>query len=101
MDTIPEPMVLVKKVSKRKKITEVAPEKSRKKIRIILLAEKEKKESAADIHVLPVDEPSLCTVYMGTTLVEPEMEKKIEDLELEAKVVLPKVSDGYLSQIFV
>lgn len=44
-----------------------------------------------DIHVLAADEPGLCTLRAGTTLVEPDAEKKIEDLEQEAKSVLPQV----------
>lgn len=44
-----------------------------------------------------VDESGLCTLYAETTLVEPGVEKKIEDLELEAKIVLPQVSGGFLS----
>lgn len=44
-----------------------------------------------DIHVLPDGEPGLCTLPAGSTLVEPEAEKKLEELEQEAKTVLPQV----------
>lgn len=44
-----------------------------------------------DIHILPKNEPGVCILHAGLTVVEPEAEKKIEDLELEAKKILPQV----------
>lgn len=85
---IPEPVVPIEMVNKRKENTEVAPEKSRKKIRTVALAKKRKEEIVMDIHVFSADEPGLCFLLAGSTLIEPETEKKIEDLEQEAKTVL-------------
>lgn len=45
-----------------------------------------------DIHVLPEEKLCLCTLYVGLTLVEVKAERKIEDLEWEAKTILPQVS---------
>lgn len=57
----------------------------------ISLAKKKREECVTDIHVLPEGEPGLCTLPAGSTLVEPEAEKKLEELEQEAKTVLPQV----------
>lgn len=97
MDSIPESVVPVEKISKRKESTKAMPETSRKKIRTISLAKKKKEECVTNIHVFLADESGLCTLHAETTLVEPEVEKKIEDLELEAKIILPQVSGGFFS----
>lgn len=96
VDKIPELVVLADKVTKRKESTEVAPEKMRKKIRTISLAKKKKEECVTNIHVHSADEPNVCTLHAGTTLVKPGVEKTINDLELEAKTILPQVSGDYL-----
>lgn len=45
----------------------------------------------ADIHMLSENEPGFRTLHASATLVELEAEKKIEDLKLEAKIILPQV----------
>lgn len=91
VESIPEPMAPTEKRDKRKGKAKIAPEKSRKKIQTISLAKNKKEECVTDIRVLPEDEPNLCILHGGSTLLEPESEKKIEDFELEAKTVLPQV----------
>lgn len=91
VESIPETAAPVERGSKRRENAEIGPEKSRKRIRTISLAKKKREECVTDIHVLPDGEPGLCTLPAGSTLVEPEAEKKLEELELEAKTVLPQV----------
>lgn len=76
VDSIPESVVPVEKVSKRKKSTEVAPEKSRKKIRTISLAKKKKKECVTDFHVLSANEPGLYSTR-GSRLWNLRLRKKM------------------------
>lgn len=57
------------------------------------LAGQEKERGVVtDIHVHLTDEPGVCTLHVRTTVVEPGVEKTIDDLELEAKTILPQVS---------
>lgn len=63
----------VEKVNKIRENTEVVPEKSRKRIQTISLAKK-REEFVTNIHVLLTNEPGLCILHAGTTLVEPEVE---------------------------
>lgn len=86
-----EPTTQIERKNKRKGKIEIAPEKLRKKIQTISLAKKKGEEYVTDIHLLPKNEPRLCTLYIGSILVGPETEKKIEYMELEAKTILPQV----------
>lgn len=86
----PEPVV-VGKNNKRKEKPEDVPEKSRKKIRTKTLAKKREDEDVTDIHILSDNEPRVCTLHAGTTLIVKEWERRMEDMELEAKTPLPQV----------
>lgn len=85
-DTL-ESIAQIEKENKRKNKTKVGPEKPRKKIRTISLAKKRGDECFTDIHMLSKNEPGICTLHVGSTVVKPEAEKRIEELELEAKTI--------------
>lgn len=91
VEDIPEPTAQKEKETKRKDKAEIGPEKPRKKIRTISLAKKRGDECVTEIHMLPENEPGFCTLHAASTVVEPEAERRIEDLEMEAKMMLPQV----------
>lgn len=38
-----------------------------------------------------MNEAGVCTLHAGSTVIEPETERKMEDLEQEAKMIFPQV----------
>lgn len=92
VEYIQEPAVAQKeRENKRKNKAEIAPEKPKKKFRTISLAKKRGDECFTDIRILPESEAGVCTLHAGSTVVEPEAERRIEDLELEAKTIFLQV----------
>lgn len=70
---------------------ELAPEKLKKKFRTISLAKKRGDESIADIRILQENEAGIYILHLGLTVIEVEAERKIEDLEQEARMIFPQV----------
>lgn len=91
VEDISEPRASKDREDKRKNKPEVATEKLKKKSRIIALAKRRGDEHITDICMLPENEAGVCVLHAGVTIIDPEAERKIKDLEQKAKIIFPQL----------
>lgn len=89
-----KPATTVEKAPKRKTEKDLSPEKMKKKIRILTPAKKKtaEEESITSVDLQAAKVPGLWTLYSGSTIVPPGVEKSIDEVESKAKQVIPPVS---------